>query len=161
MRYMDTTNRVKDAVILFLVFIVVILACSLVFVVKTGNSDKNTSITPTQAPFSISSIDLTADPSSVAGLSCGHNLTVQYTATFHAPVDTKGGPVNFSYTTDNGRGSTSAQIQFVAGQLEETYIFSATGLMSADHTFPGIAEVLVSSPNPIHSSQVQVNGKCQ
>ena len=64
--------------------------------------------TPTTAPtaFNIASVTMTVNPQSIAGMACGTPITVVYTATFQAAPNGPGGTSQFTYSTDNGRGST-------------------------------------------------------
>ncbi|MGO8951586.1 MAG: hypothetical protein ACLQUY_28820 [Ktedonobacterales bacterium] len=127
----------------------------------TGTTSTPTVTTaPTTVPFKVSSVDLVVSPSSIAGSICGTSAAFTYTATFHVPAGTAGGTIQFSYTLNNGRGQTSASVAVAAGQTTQTYTFSSSGTLPADHTYPGIAEVLVSSPNAVTSPQVQVSGSC-
>jgi hypothetical protein len=116
---------------------------------------------PTPVPFSVSGVDLVVTPGSVAGTSCGSTATFTYTATFHIPEGTAGGVIAFAYTVNNGRGSTSASVIARAGQTSQTFTFTSSGTLSPDHTYPGVAEVIVSSPNTVNSPQVKPDGACQ
>jgi hypothetical protein len=110
--------------------------------------------------FAVQSVDLTVSPNSIAGKACGSPATFTYTATFHVPAGTAGGTIQFMYTTNNGRGSQSANVTVPAGQSTAAYTFTTSGTLSADHTYPGIAEVLVTSPNMVNSPQVKPAGLC-
>ena len=112
------------------------------------------------SPFSVTSIDLSVSPSSIAGMKCNSNVTLKYTATFHVASNSSGGTIQFTYTTTNGRGSTNASVNVGAGATTATYTFTTTGTLSPDHTFPGIAEVITTSPNQVNSPQVQPTGQC-
>ncbi|HZU67734.1 MAG TPA: hypothetical protein VFA09_10705 [Ktedonobacteraceae bacterium] len=118
--------------------------------------------TPTKTPvtFQVTGIDMAVQPSSIAGLACGSNLTVTYTATFHVPANSPGGTVDFTYTVDNGRGSTPASIQFAPGQTTKTYTFTSSGALSPDNTFPGNGGVMTTSPNSITSKLIKPTGTC-
>lgn len=110
--------------------------------------------------FAVQSVDLTVTPNSIAGKACGSSATFTYTATFHVPAGTAGGTIQFMYTTNNGRGSQSASVTVPAGESTATYSFTTSGTLPADHTYPGIAEVLVTSPNAVNSPQVKPTGMC-
>lgn len=110
--------------------------------------------------FAVQSVDLTVSPNSIAGKACGSAATFTYTATFHVPPGTAGGAIQFMYTSNNGRGSQSASVTVPAGQTTATYTFTTSGTLYADHTYPGIAEVLVTSPNMVNSPQVKPAGLC-
>ena len=110
--------------------------------------------------FAVQSVDLTVSPNSIAGKACGSTASFTYTATFHVPAGTAGGTIQFMYTTNNGRGSQSASVTVPAGQSTATYTFTTSGTLYADHTYPGIAEVQVTSPNMVNSQQVKPMGLC-
>jgi hypothetical protein len=111
-------------------------------------------------PFSVSNVDLAVAPASIAGMACGSSVTFTYTATFHVPAGTTGGAIQFAYTLNNGRSSTPASVAVSPGQTTQTYAFTSSGTLSPDHTYPGVAEVLVTSPNAVHSQQVKPSGAC-
>lgn len=52
-------------------------------------------ISPTPAPFRVSSVDLTVNPTSIAGRSCGSTASFAYLATFRIPAGTVGGTIHF------------------------------------------------------------------
>jgi hypothetical protein len=115
---------------------------------------------PTPVPFMVTSVDLVVNPNSIAGTICGSSASFTYTATFHIPANTAGGTIQFSYTLNNGRSQNNAHVTVGAGETRKTYTFSSSGTLPPDHTYPGIAEVLVSSPNTISSPQVKPAGAC-
>jgi hypothetical protein len=115
---------------------------------------------PTAVSFMVTSVDLVVNPTSIAGTVCGSSASFTYTATFHLPANTAGGTIQFSYTLNNGRSQTNANVAVGAGETTKTYIFTSSGTLPPDHTYPGIAEVLVSSPNAISSPQVKPAGVC-
>ena len=148
-----------------LVVIVGGLTLGLILVHRGGGSPTGGppgQITPssTPAPFSVTSVDLTVTPNSIAGTACGGSVSFTYLATFHIPAGTAGGTIQFQYTVNGGRGSTSASVTVSPGQTTQTYTFTSAGTLSPDHTYPGIAEVLVTSPSTVHSPQVQPTGAC-
>jgi hypothetical protein len=108
----------------------------------------------------VTSVDLVVNPNSIAGTVCGSSASFTYTATFHIPANTTGGTIQFSYTLNNGRSQTNAYVTVGAGETTKTYTFTSSGTLPPDHTDPGIAEVLVSSPNAISSPQVKPAGAC-
>src|SRR5438105_2273635 len=71
--------------------------------------------TPTQTPFSVKSVTMTVNPTSIAGQTCGTYVTVTYTATFVVSSNSPGGTVQFDYTTNNGSSSSTASLTFAAG----------------------------------------------
>ena len=113
-----------------------------------------------QRTFAVQSVDLTVNPNSIAGKACGSAAPFTYTATFHLPAGTAGGTVQFMYTSNNGRSSQSASVTVPAGQSTATYTFTTSGTLNADHTYPGIAGVLVTSPNMVTSPQARPTGLC-
>lgn len=111
-------------------------------------------------PFSVASIDLSVSPNSIAGASCGAQKTFTYTATFHVPANTKGGTIAFSYTLNNGRSQTPASVAVAPGATSAQYAFTSSGALPADHTYPGSALVMVSSPNALTSAAAAPSGSC-
>ena len=136
--------------------------------IATPTSTPTNTATPTNTPtatktpvvFRVTGIDMAYQPGSISGLTCGSNLTVTYTATFHAPAGSPGGTVDFTYTVDNGRSSTPASIQFAPGQTTKTYTFTSSGVLSPANTFPDNGGVMTSSPNSITSALVKPSGTC-
>ena len=133
--------------------------------VSSPNQFRSPTIKPngacvSSAPFSVTSIDLAVSPSSIAGMTCNSNVTLKYTATFHVAANSPGGTIQFMYTTTNGRSSTNASVSVAAGATTAIYTFTITGTLYPDHTFPGIAEVITTSPNQVNSPQVKPAGQC-
>ena len=126
----------------------------------TATSTPPPTPSPTPVPFKVTSVDLVVNPNSIAGTVCGTSMTFTYTATFHIPANTLGGTIQFSYTLNNGRSQTMSSVTVSPGQTTKTYTFTSSGTLPPDHTYPGIAEVLVSSPNAVSSPQVIPAGKC-
>lgn len=125
----------------------------------TGNDPQNQGSAST-TPFTVTSVDLTVTPTSIDGKTCGSSVTFTYTATFHIPAGTAGGTIQYEYTVNNGRSSTSANVNVSPGQTTQTATFTSSGTLPLDHTYPGLAEVLVTSPGSVHSPQVQPSGSC-
>jgi len=115
---------------------------------------------PTLVPFNVTSIDLVVNPNSIAGKVCGISASFTYTATFHIPANSAGGTIQFQYTLNNGHSSTNASVVVSPGETTKIYTFSSSGTLYPDHTYPGIAEVLVNSPNTVSSPQVKPAGTC-
>lgn len=116
--------------------------------------------TATAASFTVSRVDLTVTPASLAGKACGSVETFTYTATFHVPVDSAGGVIHFSYTLNNGRSQTPATVTAAPGAAIATYTFTSSGALPADHTYPAPAIVMVTSPNSIQSPPATPTGAC-
>ncbi len=127
-----------------------------------GTASGNPTSTPTAArvPLKVTSVDMSVTPTSIAGLTCGTNLTVTYMATFHVPSNSAGGIVQFAYTVNNGRGQSMASINFKPGETTKTYMFTWSGALPADHTYPGPGGVEVTSPNQLISPLVGPTGQC-
>jgi hypothetical protein len=87
-------------------------------------------------------------------------MTFTYTVTFHLAPNSRGGTIQFMYTTNNGRSSTNSSVNASAGTTTVTYKFTSSGVLYPDHTFPGIAEVITTSPNQVNSPQVKPAGQC-
>src|SRR5260221_7866661 len=126
---------------------------------STGPTATATSTTP-PVLFQVTSVDLVVDLNSIAGKVCGSSASFNYTATFHIQTGTAGGTIQFFYTVNNGRSSPSASATVGPGETTATYTFSSSGTLYPDHTYPGIAEVLVNSPNKVNSPQVIPAGIC-
>ena len=133
-----------------------------VFLVACGSNGGPGSSPPsaTPAPFKVTSVDLAVNPTSIAGRSCGSSASFTYTATFHIPAGTAGGTIQFMYTVNNGRSSSNASVIVAPGETTKTYTFTSSGMLSPDHTYPGIAQVIVNSPNVVNSPQVKPSGTC-
>ncbi len=126
----------------------------------TASSTPVPTPSPTQVAFNVTSIDLVVNPDNIAGKVCGSSASFTYTATFHIPANTAGGKIQFQYTLNNGRSSTNANVAVNPGETTKIYTFSSSGTLYPDHTYPGIAEVLVNSPNTVSSPQVKQTGTC-
>jgi hypothetical protein len=127
----------------------------------TQSTTKPTTQPPAQSvPFKVTSVDMSVSPTSIAGMSCGTNVTVTYTATFHAVSGSNGGAVQFGYTVNNGRGEGLASINFAAGQTTKTYAFTWSGALPIDHTYPEPGGVIVTSPNQVNSPLLGPTGAC-
>ncbi|MDE3230371.1 MAG: hypothetical protein KGO05_10855 [Chloroflexota bacterium] len=120
-----------------------------------------TGVCAAPGPFQVTGATMTVSPSSVAGLRCGSQLDVIYTATFHLAPNGAGGTINFMYTVNNGRGSTPARVTVAPGQTSATYVFHWSGALPADHTAPGGGGVITSSPNSVNSGLLGPSGMCQ
>ena len=116
--------------------------------------------TTTPAPFTVTRVDLSVNPTSIAGTRCGTFLTVTYTATFHLASGGPGGTIQFQYTVNNGRGSTMASITAAHNQTAVSYSFSWSGNLPADHTYPEPGGVIVRSPDAVSSPLLGPSGKC-
>ncbi|MGZ3637277.1 MAG: hypothetical protein ACXVCX_05500 [Ktedonobacterales bacterium] len=116
--------------------------------------------TPTSVPFSVTSVDLSVTPTSIAGTTCGSAASFSYTAVFHIPAESAGGTIHYAYTLNNGRSQTDGTVTAGAGETSATATFTSSGTLSADHTYPGTAIVMVTSPNTVKSPQVKPDGAC-
>ena len=116
----------------------------------------------TNAPVAlqVTSVTMAVTPASIAGLPCGTNVTVTYTATIHVAPNSGGGTVQFGYTVNNGRGQTPASVTFDPGATTQTYAFTWSGALPADHTYPGQGGIQVTSPNQLTSPLVVPAGQC-
>lgn len=118
--------------------------------------------TPTTrpVPFKVTSVDMSITPGSIAGIACGTNVTVTYTATIHVTPNGPGGTVQFSYTVNNGRGQTMANVTFAPGEISKTYSFTWSGALPVDHTYPQSGGIHITSPNQLISPLVAPGGTC-
>jgi eukaryotic-like serine/threonine-protein kinase len=126
----------------------------------TATAQAAVSPTPTPTPFTVQSITVSVNPSSVDGYACGTSITVTYTATFVVASHSPGGTVQFMYTVNNGQSSQNASLTFGAGETTKTYTFTWSGTLPDDHTYPGIGEITASSPNQVKSNGAQPSGQC-
>ncbi len=122
--------------------------------------------TPTLPPaIVVTQVDLGVQPPSLVGFHCGSIVTFTYIVVFRLlpsgmSDDNDGGTIKFMYTTNNGRSSYEASVDYSPGKDHVEYVFAKTGILDESHTFPGVAQVIVSSPNPIKSLQVVPYGEC-
>ncbi len=126
----------------------------------TPTPTQGTTPTTTPIPFQITTIDLSVDPLSIAGTSCGTQLTVTYTATIHVLPKGPGGVVQFTYTTDGGRTSKTGVVQFGPGQTIMQYQFPASGTLELNGAFPGAGQVTTTSPSTMSSQAITPSGAC-
>jgi hypothetical protein len=126
----------------------------------TASPHPTPTISTAHAPFKVTSVTMSVTPGSIANISCGTNLTVTYTALFHANSDNAGGTVHFFYTLNNGRGQTPASITFNPGETTKAYAFTWSGALPVDHTYPEPGGVQVTSPNQLTSPLVGPTGQC-
>ncbi|HLG75730.1 MAG TPA: hypothetical protein VKX46_04910 [Ktedonobacteraceae bacterium] len=143
------------------IVLLVVLVGSLTIVFAALRNRPGGSASPaTGVPLSVTSVSMSVTPGSIAGLACGTNVTVTYTALFHVRPNSVGGTVRFTYTTNNGRGSTPASITFNPGETSKSYSFTCSGALPTDHTAPGPGGVQVTSPNQLTSQMVAPAGQC-
>ncbi|HEX2349058.1 MAG TPA: hypothetical protein VHI51_11560, partial [Ktedonobacterales bacterium] len=88
------------------------------------------------------------------------SATFTYTATFHVPAHSAGGVIQYAYTLNNGRSQTAGSVQVPAGATSAAATFTSAGALPADHTWPGVAMVMVTSPNHVTSPSVTPSGAC-
>ena len=120
----------------------------------------STASTGAHATFKVTSVTMSVTPASIAGTTCGSNMTVTYQALFHVPSKTNGGAVQFDYTVNNGRGEVLASLTFAPGETSKVYTFTWSGALPADHTYPAPGGVQVTSPNQLTSALVGPTGQC-
>lgn len=126
----------------------------------TSTGASPTASATTTGDWTVLGVDMTVSPHSLSSYACGSNATVTYTATFHLPANNPGGQIQFSYTTDNGRGDNPASLTVQPGQTSATYHFTWSGALPADHTMPEPGGVNVTSPNALTSQLVGPSGAC-
>jgi hypothetical protein len=155
------------AALLWSCLLLALSACSATSTGGTGTPTSTTSTTPTSSastppavPFTVTGVDLSVNPSSIAGQACGSQASFTYTAVFHIPANTGGGTIQYAYTLNNGRSQTPATVTANAGQTSVTATFTSSGTLPADHTYPGPALVMVTSPNNVLSPSVLPSGTC-
>ncbi len=126
----------------------------------TGAPIPTSTVSTARVPLNVTSVTMSVTPASIAGVSCGTNVIVTYTALFHVSPNSVGGTVKFNYTVNNGRGQTPASITFKPGQTTQSYTFTWSGALPIDHTYPGQGGVQVTSPNQLTSALVAPTGQC-
>jgi predicted thioesterase len=126
----------------------------------TATPHPTATVSTARVPLKVTAVDMSVTPGSIAGISCGTNVTVTYTAVFHVVPNSVGGTVKFTYTVNNGRGQTPASIHFDPGETTKSYTFTWSGALPLDHTYPEAGGVQVTSPNALTSSLVAPTGQC-
>ena len=128
----------------------------------TPSATPKPTATPTArpVPFKVTSVAIAVVPGSIAGIPCGTNLTVTYKATIYVMAHGPGGTVQFGYTVNNGRSQNTASVTFAPGQTSQTYSFTWSGALPADHSYPEPGGISVSSPNQLISPLVGPGGTC-
>jgi hypothetical protein len=116
--------------------------------------------TPTTVPFQVTTINLTVDPLSIAGKSCGTQLTITYTATFNVLAKGPGGAIQFTYTTDGGRTTKTGVVTLGPGETSIQKQFTSSGTLELNGAFPGAGQVTTTSPNSVASQAVTPSGLC-
>jgi len=114
----------------------------------------------TAAAFQVTGVDMAVSPASIQGMACGTAVVVTYTATIHVASGGPGGAVQFSYTVNNGRSQTPASVAFNPGDTAKAYSFTWSGALPADHTYPGLGGIQITSPNQLTSQLVKPTGQC-
>lgn len=117
--------------------------------------------TTAQASFHVNSVQLFMSPTTLATWRCGASIQVVYHALFTVSSGPSGGTMRFSWTLNNGRGQTNAQLTIIPGQTRSDYTFTWQGALPADHTQPGVAIVLVTAPNRVESRGVYPTAGCR
>jgi len=120
-----------------------------------------TSATMAQQSFHVNSVQLSISPTTLRTWRCGDYIQVVYHATFNVSSGSSGGTMRFSWTINNGRGQTNAQLAIIPGQTHTDYTFTWQGALPADHTQPGVAIVLVTAPNTVESHGVYQTAGCK
>lgn len=116
--------------------------------------------TPALVPFAVTSIDLSVNPTSIAGKTCGSSANFTYAVLFHIPAHTAGGTIQFSYTLNNGRSMTATAVTAGVGVTSVPFQFVSSGTLFSDHTYPQPALVMVTSPNRLVSAPALPSGSC-
>ena len=177
-RHLGTPRRGRFPAVLATIAAVLIVALMLVVVRGATSSPTRvgTSVTPNATvspaatqmstattatvPFTVTSVDLAVNPTSIAGTACGSPASFTYTATFHIPAHTAGGAIQYAYTLNNGRSQTAGTVMAGPGETSKTVTFVSSGTLTADHTYPGVAIVMVTGPSSIASPPVKPSGTC-
>ncbi len=127
----------------------------------TATPGKTPTPTPTSVPFQVTTIDMAVSPLTIAGMSCGTQLNVTYTATFNVLPKGPGGAVQYTYTTDGGHTSKTGVKQISPGQTSIQFQFPASGTLPPNGgAFPGSGQVTTTSPNVLSSQVITPSGAC-
>ena len=126
----------------------------------TATPGKTPTPTPTSVPFQVTTIDMAVSPLTIAGMSCGTQLTITYTATFNVLAKGPGGAVQFTYTTDGGKTHMTGVVQFGPGQTSKQFPFTSSGTLAQNGAFPGAGQVTTTSPNTLSSQAITPMGMC-
>lgn len=118
-------------------------------------------VTANAAKFTVTSIDMSVNPSTTSTWKCGSSIQVVYNAVFHVVSGPNGGTIVFSYTINNGRSQTPEKLTILPGQRLSNFVFTWQGSLPSDHTYPGPGGVAVTSPNTLLSQTVSPTGKCR
>jgi hypothetical protein len=124
-------------------------------------ASSTSSTTTNAASFRVTSIGMSVSPTRVSLWKCGSYIQVVYNAVFHVVSGPNGGTIVFSYTLNNGRSQTPEKLTILPGQHLSNFTFTWQGSLPANHTYPGLGGVLVTSPNSIRSPMVAPAGKCK
>ena len=167
---MWSNSRTRKAAILLLCLLVVGIvvvesaissyAAHAASAAPSHSASSTDSVAAKAAVFTVTSIDLSVTPTTTSLWKCGSSIQVVYNAVFHVVSGPHGGTIVFSYTLNNGRSQTSEKLTILPGQRLSNYVFTWQGSLPADHTYPGLGGVLVTSPNSIRSPLVSPAGKC-
>jgi hypothetical protein len=150
-----------STVLLLVVALAVFAGCGIQSTRQTQAQTQSTpQATNVVGAFQVTSVTMSVTPASVAGLACGTNVTVTYTATLHVAPGSTGGRVQFNYTVNNGRGQTPASLAFSPGETTKTYAFTWSGALPDDHTAPGLGGIAVTSPDQLISPLLEPTGQC-
>jgi hypothetical protein len=120
-----------------------------------------TSAARVQQSFHVNSVQLSMSPTTLKTWKCGAYIQVVYHAAFKVSSGSSGGTMHFSWTTNNGRGQTAAQLTILPGQTRSEYTFTWQGALSPDHVAPGVANVLVTAPNTMEGKGVYPTAGCR
>jgi hypothetical protein len=113
-----------------------------------------------QAAFKVTSITMTANPTTISNLHCGIPDMIFYTVTFNVPANSPGGTIQFGYGVNDGKNvvTTPASVTLAPGQTSKTYNFQWNGAFVAGQQYS--AGVVTGSPNVVNASINQPTGTC-
>ena len=97
-------------------------------------------------------------PASIAGIPCGTNVTVTYKATIHIAANGPGGTSSSATRSIMAVARTRPASRLPPGETSKTYSFTWSGALPADHTYPGLGGIQVTSPNQLISPTVKPRG---
>jgi hypothetical protein len=158
--HMSKSSLVKIAFLLLVLFAVV--ACG----GSNNNSSNSTStgttdssLTPTTAPFQITSVQTTLSPKTFYGISCGSTVNFTFTTVITIAVGSSGGTVN--YTWNIGSSHLPGSVSFASGDTSKsvTYVLKTVANPLTVSSVSGSLSATLDG-NTINSAPVSATGLC-
>lgn len=124
-----------------------------------GGSISISGVCKLPGPFQVVGLSVSMNPASIAGIACGTNISVTYTATIAIAPDSNAGTVQLVWTV--GFAHFAASINFAPAQTIQTIALTQTGTIDRLVKFPRPASISSTSPNSFSSATVQCNSVCK